>query len=105
MFVGGALFALALMLVLAWILAALLRERDARPSNGFWWKLTLAGVGVFACGFLVFAGPWPESWREAVPGEVGWWSGMFVFSAALVMIVTGLLAGVVQVASRRRLTH
>jgi hypothetical protein len=105
MFVGGALFALALMLLLAWILAVLLRERAARPSNGFWWKLTLAGVGVFACGFLVFAGPWPESWREAVPGEVGWWSGMFVFSAALVMIVTGLLAGVVQVASRRRLTH
>jgi hypothetical protein len=34
MFVGGALFALALMLVLAWILAVLLRERDARPSNG-----------------------------------------------------------------------
>jgi hypothetical protein len=103
--VGGALFALALMLLLAWILAVLLREREARPSSSFWWKLTLSGVGVFALGFLVFAGPWPQSWRDAVPGELGWWSGMFIFSTAIVMIVAGLLSGVVQRASRRRLSH
>jgi hypothetical protein len=104
MFVGGALFALALMLVLAWILARLLRERDAQISAGFWWKLTLSGVGLFAAGFLIFAGPWPQSWRDAVPGEIGWWSGMFIFATAIVMIVCGLLSGAVQL-SRRRLSH
>jgi hypothetical protein len=105
MAVGGALFALALMLLLAWILARLLRERDAQPSPGFWWKLTLSGVGVFAAGFLIFAGPWPQSWRDAVPGELGWWSGMFIFSAAIVMIVGGVFSGVIVLASRRRLTQ
>jgi hypothetical protein len=105
MFVGGALFALALMLLLAWILARLLRERDAQLSPRFWWKLTLSGVGVFAAGFLIFAGPWPQSWRDAVPGELGWWSGMLIFCTAIVMIVSGLLSGVVMFASRRRLTQ
>jgi hypothetical protein len=105
MAVGGALFALALMLLLAWVLTRLLRERDARLSPGFWWKLTLSGVGVFAGGFVVFAGPWPQSWRDAVPGELGWWSGMFIFSAAIVLIIAGLLSGAVQLASRRRLSH
>ena len=105
MFVGGALIALALMLLLAWILARLLRERDAQLSAGFWWKLTLSGVGVFAGGFLIFAGPWPQSWRDEVPGELGWWSGMFIFSAAIVIVAAGLLAGVVQLGSRRRLSH
>ena len=104
MAVGGALFALALMLVLAWILARLLHERDAQLSPGFWWKLTLSGVGVFAAGMLIFAGPWPQSWRDAVPGELGWWSGMFIFCTAIVMIVGGVLSGAVQ-ASRRRLSH
>ncbi len=97
MAVGGALFALALMLVLAWTLARLLRERDAQLSSGFWWKLTLSGVGVFAAGMLFFAGPWPQSWRDAVPGELGWWSGMFIFCTAIVMIVAGVLSGVVRV--------
>src|SRR3954451_964592 len=105
MFVGGALLALALMLLSAWILARLLRERDAQVSVGFWWKLTLSGVGVFAVTFLIFAGPWPQSWRDAVPGELGWWSGIFLFSAAIVTIVAGLFSGVVQLASRRWLTH
>ena len=105
MAVGGALFALALMLLLAWILARLLRERDAQLSPGFWWKLTLSGVGVFATAFLIFVGPWPQSWRDAIPSELGWWSGMFIFSTAIVMIVGGVLSGVVQFASRRRLSH
>jgi len=105
MAIGGALFALALMLLLAWILARLLRERDAQISPGFWWKLTLSGVGVFATGFLIFAGPWPQSWRDAIPGELGWWSGMFIFCTAIVMIVAGVFSGVVVLASRRRLTH
>ena len=105
MAVGGALFALALMLLLAWILARLMRERDAQLSRGSWWKLTLSGVGVFAAAMLIFAGPWPQSWRDAVPGELGWWSGMFIFCTAIVMIVGGLLGGAVQLASRRRLSH
>ena len=103
--IGGALFALVLLVLLAWILALLLREREARLSNGFWWKLTLSGVGVFAVAVLFFGGPWPQSWRDEVPGELGWWSGMFVFAAALVMIIGGLLSGAVQLASRRRLSH
>jgi hypothetical protein len=105
MAIGGALFALALMLLLAWVLARLLRERDAQLSPSFWWKLTLSGVGMFAAGFLIFAGPWPQSWRDAVPGELGWWSGMFIFCTAIVMIVSGLLSGLVVFASRRRLTQ
>lgn len=103
--IGGALFALALLVLLAWILAMLLREREARLSNGFWWKLTLSGVGVFAVAVLFFGGPWPQSWRDEVPGELAWWSGMFVFAVAIVMIVGGLLSGAVQLASRRRLSH
>ncbi|HEY3670210.1 MAG TPA: hypothetical protein VGN51_04695 [Acidimicrobiia bacterium] len=105
MAVGGALFALALMLVLAWTLARLLRERDAQPSSGFWWKLSLSGVGVFAAAVLFFGGPWLQSWRDEVPAELGWWSGMFIFCTAIVMIIAGLLSGVVQFASRRRLSH
>jgi hypothetical protein len=105
MFVGGALFALALMLLLAWILARLLRARDAQLSSGFWWKLTLGGIAVFGGGFVIFAGPWPQSWRDAVPGELGWLAGMLIFATAIVMVVAGLLTGVVQLASRRRLSH
>ena len=103
--VGGAMIALSLMALLAGILALLLRERDARPSNGFWWKLTLSGVGVFAIAVLFFGGPWPQSWRDAVPSAVAWWTGLFVFAAALVMVVGGLLSGLVQLASRRRLSQ
>ena len=69
--IGGALFAFALLVLLAWILAMLLREREARMSNGFWWKLTLSGVGVLAVTALFFGGPWPQSWRDEVPGELG----------------------------------
>ena len=105
MAIGGALFALALMLLLAWILARLLRERDAQLSPRFWWKLTLSGVGVFAGAVLFFGGPWPQSWRDAIPSEIAWWAGMFIFSTAIVMIVGGLLSGALQEASRRRLSH
>ena len=60
---------------------------------------------MFAAAFLIFAGPWPQSWRDAIPGELGWWSGMFIVCTAIVMIVSGLLSGVVVFASRRRLTQ
>ena len=103
--IGGALFALALLLLLAWILVKLLRERDAKPATGFWWKLTLSGVGLFALGVVIFAGPWPDSWRDSIDGELAWWSGAFLFATAIVAIVGGLLSGVVEYASRRRLSH
>jgi O-antigen/teichoic acid export membrane protein len=103
--VGGALVALALMLLLAWILLSLLRERGARPSPSFWWKLTLSGIGVLAFAVLIFGGPWPDSWREAVPSELGWWSGFVIVAVALVMIFAGIFTGIAERVSRRRLTQ
>ncbi len=103
--VGGALFALILMLVLAWILTALLRERGARPTSGAWWKLATSGAGVFAVAFVVFALPWPDSWRETVPGDVAWFVGFLMIVTSIVLVATGLLMGAVAVGSRRRLTR
>jgi hypothetical protein len=102
--IGGTLAALALMLLLAWVLLSLLRERGARPSHGFWWKLTLSGVGTLAFAVLFFGGPWPDSWREAVPGELAWWSGFVIVAFALVMIFTGIFTGIAGRVSRRHLT-
>ena len=99
--VGGAFAALFLMLLLAWILTSLLRQRGAVPSRGFWWKLIASGVGLFALAFAVFAPPWPESWRSAVPGEVAWAVGFFTFTIAIVLVAAGLLAGVAQWSGRR----
>src|SRR3989442_1492316 len=42
--VGGALVALALMLLLAWILLAGRRERGTQLSPGMWWKLSSSGI-------------------------------------------------------------
>ena len=99
--VGGALLALALMLLLAWVLLAVRRERGAPLSPSTWWKLTLAGIGILAFCVLFFGGPWPDSWREAVPGELAWWSGFVFVALALVMIFTGVLQGIAGRASRR----
>lgn len=103
--VGGALAALALMLVLAWVLVALLKERSTATPGGFWWKLTLAGAGIFALAFVIFAMPWPQSWRESIDGELAWWTGFFMVSLAIVCMAAGLLTGLVEVASRRRTTR
>ena len=103
--IGGALAALVLMLVLAWVLLSLLRERGACPSEGFWWKLTLSGVGVLAFVIVFFGGPWPDSWREAVPAELGWWSGYALVVLALVLIFAGLIAGIAGRMSRRHVTQ
>ena len=99
--IGGAFAALLLMLLLAWILMSLLKERGAIASPGLWWKLAASGAGLFALLFAVFAPPWPQSWREAVPGEVAWSVGFFGFVLAIVLIVTGMLTGLVQRVSRR----
>lgn len=102
--VGGAWIALMLMLLLAWILWSLLQSRGA-PPRGLWWKTTAVGVGIFGVAFVVFAGPWPDSWRDAVPASLGWWTGLFMFIAAIVCVATGLLAGLVVLATRRRATR
>jgi hypothetical protein len=99
--VGGAFAALLLMLLLSWILASLFRQRGAVPTRGFWWKLVASGVGVFALAFAVFAPPWPESWRSAVPGEVAWTVGFLAFTAAIVLVAVGALTGIAQWAGRR----
>jgi hypothetical protein len=53
---------------------------------------------------VFFAGPWPDSWREAVPGEVAWGVGFFVFVISIVMFVTGLFTALLQWSERRRLS-
>jgi hypothetical protein len=102
--IDGALAALALMVLLAWVLISLLRERGARLSEGFWWKLTLSGVGILAFTMVFFGGPWPDSWREAVPGELAWWLGFGIVALALVMIFAGLFTGIAGRVARRRLS-
>jgi hypothetical protein len=100
--VGGAIAALVLMLLLAWILVALLRERGATPGRGFWWKLVAGGVGLFVLAFVFFAGPWPDEWRDEVPGDVAWGVGFFAFTISIVLVAAGVLTGVAQWAGRRR---
>lgn len=102
--VGGGFATLILMLLLAWILVSLLKERGTVASAGLWWKLTLSGAGLFALLFAVFAPPWPQSWRDAIPGDVAWSVGFFGFTIAIVMMVTGILTGLVQRAGRRHAT-
>ncbi len=102
--VGGALVALALMLLLAWVLLAVRRQRGTQLSPSAWWKLIASGAAVLAFCVVFYGGPWPDSWREAVPGELAWWSGFVLVSVALVMMFTGLLVGIVDRATRRRLT-
>jgi hypothetical protein len=99
--VGGAYGAIILMLLLAWILTAVLRGRSAIPSRSLWWKLVVAGVSVFALAFVVFAPPWPQSWRDAVPGDVAWSVGFIAFVTSMVLVATGLLTGLAQRAGQR----
>ena len=98
---GGAIGALVLMLLLAWILTTVLRRRNAVPSSTLWWKLVVAGVSLFALTFVVFAPPWPQSWREAVPGDVAWGVGSVAVITSLVLVATGLLSGLAVWAGRR----
>jgi hypothetical protein len=99
--VGGAWGAIILMLLLAWILTAVLRGRGAIPSRSLWWKLVVAGVSLFALAFVVFAPPWPQSWRDAVPGDVAWSLGFIAFVVSMVLVTTGLLTGLAQRAGGR----
>jgi hypothetical protein len=99
--VGGAILALALLGVLAWELAAILRVRGHRLSTQTWWKFVGSGVGLFAILFAVFTLPWPEDWRAAVPGDVAWGVAMFGFATSLVLVLTGLLMAVARWAASR----
>ncbi len=100
--VGGAFAALFLMLLLTWILTSLLRQRGAAPVRGFWWKLVASGLGLFALAFTVFAPPWPQSWRSAVPGDVAWTAAFLAFTTSIVLVAVGALTGISQWAGRRR---
>ena len=102
-FVGGSVITLILMMLLAWTLVALLKTRETPFPSGAWWKLAASGLGLFATLFAVFAPPWPESWRSAVPGEVAWAVGFFGFIFSIVLIAAGLLGGIAErVANRGR---
>jgi hypothetical protein len=99
--VGGALIAMVLLLLLAWELAAILRTRGHGITVHRWWKFAGAGVGLFVVLFVILAGPWPESWRSSVDGEIAWMVAMAGFSASIVLVALGLLMGVAQWAGRR----
>jgi hypothetical protein len=100
--VGGALVGFALLVVLAWQLYSMQRMRGAaHASSRRWWKLALGGVGLFALLFVVFAVPWPEDWRSAVPGDVAWVVAMAGFCTALVLVVLGLFMGFAQWVAHR----
>ena len=63
----------------------------------------LAGVGVFGAIFVIFAPPWPESWRSQVPGEVALLLGDVRHRrSSIVLVATGLLMGITHLAMRRR---
>jgi hypothetical protein len=102
MLVGGAILALALLLVVAWQLYAILRVRGHRLAGQQWWKFAGSGVALFAVLFLFFAMPWPEDWRSAVPGDVAWTVAMIGFSASIVLVVTGALMGAARWAAQHR---
>jgi len=100
--VGGAILALALLLVVAWQLYAILRVRGHRLATQQWWKFAGSGAALFAALFVFFASPWPEDWRSAVPGEVAWTAAMIGFSASIVLVATGALMGAARWAEQHR---
>jgi len=102
--VGATIVGLLVLLLLAWELYAVLRVRGSHVSRSSrtWWQLLLAGAGVFATIFVIFALPWPESWRSEVPEEVAWFCVMIGVSLSIVLVATGLLMGVGRLAVRRR---
>jgi hypothetical protein len=65
-------------------------------------RFLLSGVGVFAAIFVIFALPWPESWRSKVPGDVAFFCVMGGIATAIVLVVTGLLMAIGRLTVRRR---
>jgi hypothetical protein len=101
---GATIIGLLVLLLLAWELYAVLRMRGQglALSSRAWWQFLLAGVGVFVAVFVIFALPWPESWRSQVPGEVAFFCVMGGISLSLVLVATGLMMGIGRLALRRR---
>lgn len=102
--IGATTIGLLVLLLLAWELYAVLRMRGQGLilSSGSWWHFLVAGVGVFIAVFVVFALPWPESWRSQVPGELAFFCVMGGISLSIVLGATGLLMGINRLALRRR---
>ncbi len=102
--IGATIVGLLVLLLLAWELYAVLRMRGSGigPSSRTWWQFLLGGVGVFAAIFVIFALPWPESWRSQVPGDLAFFCVMIGISSSIVLVATGLLMGIGRLAVRRR---
>jgi hypothetical protein len=99
---GAAVIGLLVLLLLAWELYAVLRMRRATPGAHTWWHFVVAGIGMFALVFVIFALPWPQSWRAQVPGELAFYSVLAGISASIVLVTAGLLMGLGRLAPRRR---
>ncbi len=102
--IGATIIGLLVLLLLAWELYAVLHMRGhgLALSSRAWWQFLLAGVGVFVAVFVIFALPWPESWRSQVPGELAFFCVMGGIALSIVLAATGLLMGVSRLAFRRR---
>ena len=57
---------------------------------------------VFIAVFVIFALPWPESWRSQVPGELAFFCVMGGIALSIVLVATGALMGIGRLALRRR---
>jgi hypothetical protein len=101
--IGATIVGLLVLLLLAWELYAVLRMRGhgVAGSSRSWWQFLLAGVGVFGAIFVIFALPWPESWRAEVPGSLAFYCVMVGISLSIVLVATGLLMGIGRLAVRR----
>ena len=99
---GATIVGLLLILLLAWQLLSILRMRGHAVSSMKWWNFVLSGAGAFAAVFVVFALPWPESWRSQVPGDLAFIVVMAGISLSIVLVVVGILLGITQLATRRR---
>jgi hypothetical protein len=99
--IGAAVVGLLLLLLVAWECYAVLRMRG-HPGRATWWRLVAAGFAVFALVLVVFALPWPESWREHVPGDLAFYLVMFGIALAIVLVAAGALLGVGRLVARRR---
>jgi hypothetical protein len=100
--IGATLVGLLVLLLLSWELYAVLRMRGTAAGPKTWWHFVAAGIGVFALVFVVFALPWPESWRSQVPGTLAFYCVLGGIALSIVLVATGVVMGVGRLALRRR---
>jgi hypothetical protein len=67
-----------------------------------WWHFVVAGAGVFALVFVIFALPWPQSWRARVPESLGYFCVLGGIALSIVLVATGVVLGIGRLALRRR---